>query len=129
MASWQEMKTAWSNGERLTCEDMNIIAANINYLYPAANLKENYTQNDYLSVEEWKRIQSALKTLMVISGHKDEIPGSAMTGDTFTDISELVVKIKERLDLNFAQKVANIYPRETHGVYVANPARNYTRGV
>lgn len=131
--AWQDPVTTWSNGNRFTYNDMNRIAGNVNFLYPSANLKDDYTQNDFLTTTQWSALTSALQDLIVTTGLSAEIPGEAMTADTINDIESLTQDLYDRIGLNNAQVVANIYTGDdlyaaATGQYT-DVAENYTRGV
>ena len=131
--AWQTPYTTWSNGNRFTYDDMNRIAGNVNYLYPAASLKADYTNNDILTTTQWAALLSALQDLIVTTGLSAEIPGEAMTADTINDIESLTQTLYDRIGLNNAQAVANIYTGDdlyaaATGQYT-DVAENYTRGV
>lgn len=125
--TWITPVTSWSNGNRFTCDDMNRIAGNINYLYPDARLKDDYTQNDYLTQSEWDSLTEALNTLVTVSGLKRTVSGYDGTADTFVNIEQLIQDLYDRIALNKAQAPASIYAGDE--LYVANPAENYVRGV
>lgn len=125
--TWTEPRTDWSNSNRFTCEDMNKITANINDIYPDANLKINYTQNDFLTATEWGDIQSKLSTLIAVTGLSAVAPGDGMTSDTFNEIGELTQRLKDRIALNYAQKVATIYAHDD--LYPSVAGENWSRGV
>lgn len=129
--AWQTPKTNWSNGNRFTYIDMNRITGNINYLYPGANLP-TYTQNDFLTKNGWDALLSALDLLVTTSGLDATVPGDAMTGDTMNEVEGLILDLKERIELNAAQAVANIYAGDD--IYTAAAgsypnAENYVRGI
>ena len=71
---WQDPKTDWTNGEQFSCEEMNRISANINYLNPKAGLKADYTEDDILTQGQWDALQGALAPLIIICGISAEVP-------------------------------------------------------
>lgn len=125
--TWITPVTDWSNGNRFTFADMNRIAGNINEMYPSANLKADYTQNDYLTVSEWDALTSALTTLVNVSGLKSTVVGYDGTAETFAQIEQLTQDLYDRLALNRAQAPATIYAGDD--LYTASPVENYVRGV
>ena len=125
--AWQTPKTDWANGNRFTYSDMNRITGNINTLYPAANLKDDWAQNDILTVTAWSSVLNALQALIVTSGLSASIPGDAMTGDTMNEVEDLTQRLSDRIELNLAQEVANIYSGDD--LFSAAPVENYTRGI
>lgn len=50
-------KTDWSNTDRMTFTEFNRIVANINDTF-GTDLKDDYTQNDYVAYAEWAAILS-----------------------------------------------------------------------
>ena len=130
--SWQTPFTTWSNGDRFTYEDMNRITGNINVLYPAANLREDYTQNDILTVSAYESLTDALNTVAQGAGITDTAPGYDGTADTFNQLESMILAVYDRLALNLKQKVANIYTGD--GLYSAASGsypncENHTRGI
>lgn len=125
--AWQTPYTTWSNGNRFTYDDMNRIAGNVNYLYAAADLKDDYTNNDFLSASEWTALQAALQTLIATTGLSAEVPGDAMTADTINEVESLIQDLYDRITLNQAQAVAVVHVGQ--GYYTAETAQNYLRGV
>lgn len=118
--------TEWSNGNNFTYTDMNRINENINEMYPAAALP-TYTNNDILTTMDWQDMINALQVLLSVSGVGGSLPGSTLTADTINEIESLIQAIYDRINLNNAQEVANIYANDD--LYSADIAENYVRGV
>lgn len=117
------VKTDWSAADFMTASDLNRIAGNINYLYPDANLKSNYTQNDFLKASEWSLILVVLDKLKVTLGINTPLPDNTMDFNTFNELESLVLELKNRQDFVFRQDAANHYSGE---LFVSE---NYTRGI
>lgn len=131
--AWITPKTNWSN-ELMTYSDMNRIAGNVNFLYPAANLKDDYTQNDYLTVARYAALESALSTLIAVSGYRGTVPAWSDTPETLNALESLIQGLNDRIALNLAQAPATIYAGQYH-LYAAasggypGVAMNYSRGL
>jgi hypothetical protein len=124
---WQDPKTDWTNGEQFSCEEMNRISANINYLNPKAGLKADYTEDDILTQGQWDALQRALASLIIICGISAEVPGDAMNSATINAVEQLTADMKIRVDSIRAQVKANIYPSTAADMIY--PGENYARGV
>ena len=125
--AWIEPKTDWTDADFVTYQDMNRIMGNINYLLPSANLKDDYTQNDFVKAAEWAALLNAMNILAQSMLLSLAVPGSDMTSSTFNDVESMSLMLKERQDLIFAQEVATIYAGD--GYMSADPAENYVRGI
>ena len=124
--AWTYTYTEWSNGNNFTHDDMNRINENINAMYPAASLP-TFTQNDILTTNDWSDMMKALLALLSVSGVGGSLPGSDMTADTINEVEGLIQTIYDRIQLNNAQSVANIYTGDD--LYAAEVAENYVRGI
>lgn len=122
--SWQTPRTDWTNGENFTAAEMNRIAGNINYLNPKAGLKEDYTEDDILTQNQWDTMQEALRVLLTICGISAEIPGDVINSATINAVEQLTAALKIRVDSIRAQAMANIYAGDP--LY---SGENYVRGV
>lgn len=124
---WQIPRTDWSANDFVIPEDMNRISGNINYLYQQAILKEDYTANDIVTIEQWNAIIQAIATLVKSIGLERQSPGLQVTADNFNDVEDIIAQMKERLDLIFNQVEANIYAGDD--LYPSDFTENYVRGV
>lgn len=122
--AWQEPKTDWTSADRVTAGDMNRIAGNLNILYPSGQLKENYTQNDFVTVSQWNAILTSLRMLNIATRLSAEIPGSDMTAETFNAAEDITGRLKERMELLLKQDAASIYTGDD--LYTDE---NYARGL
>ena len=130
--TWTYTYTDWSNGNNFTHEDMNRITGNVNYLYPAASLP-TFTQDDILTTTDWNALVNALSVLLSVSGVGGTVPGDRLTADTINEVEELIQAIYDRINLNNAQDVAEVYAGDdlfasASGSYT-DIAENYVRGV
>lgn len=124
--TWITPVTDWSNGNRFTYEDMNRIAGNINHL-SAAGIKDDYTQDDYLTAEAWLSLTTALSNLVAVTGLNRTVAGWEGTAETINSIEGLTQDLYDRIELINAQASATIYAGDN--LYVAQPVENYVRGV
>lgn len=129
--AWVTPFTTWSN-EKMTYSDMNRIAGNVNFLYPGASLKDNYTQNDYLLVSEYAALTNALNALIATSGLNGTVPAWNNTPEVLNSLETLIQDLYDRIALNAAQNVAAAYSGDdlyTAAVGSYPNAEQYTRGV
>ena len=94
---WQEPKTDWSGTDRVKCTDMNRICSNLNLLYPAGKLKEDYTNNDFVTLSQWHQILSSLRTMLAVTGLTESVPGDEMTSETFSQVETLTLQIRNQI--------------------------------
>lgn len=116
--AWQEPKTDWTAADRVTYEDMNRICGNLNVVYPAGNLKTDYTRNDFVSVSDWSSILTSLRTMITVTDLSAKVPGDEMTADTFNQVEELTLEIKTQIQHLLDQTKAAVYSGDT--VYAAD---------
>ena len=108
--SWQTPKTDWVETDYCTYADMNRIAGNINYLLDASTLKDDYTQDDKVTLAEWNGILTALDTLAEVSKYASEdIPNASTTALNFNVVESFTLGLKEWIDLINRQDAANVY--------------------
>lgn len=115
---WQEPKTDWSGTDRVKCTDMNRICSNLNLLYPDGKLKEDYTDNDFVTLSQWHQILSALQTMLVVTGLSESVPGDEMTSETFSQVETLTLQIRNRILYLLDQTKASVYSGEL--IYAAD---------
>lgn len=125
--AWQTPVVTWSSVDRVTYDDLNRIAGNINYLYPLANLKDDYTQNDFFTSAEFAAWTSALEILVAVSGVTSSVPGWDSTPEFFNEIEGLIQALSDRIELNLRQAPATIYAGDD--LYVSGAPENYVRGI
>jgi hypothetical protein len=94
---WIEPKTDWSGSDRVTSTDMNRICGNLNVIYPDGKLKEDYTDNDFVTLSQWHQILSALQTMLAVTGLAESVPGDEMTSETFSQVESLALQIRNRI--------------------------------
>lgn len=125
--AWQTPVITWSSMDRVTYDDLNRIADNINYLYPLANLTANYTQNDFFSVSDFAAWTSALEILVAVSGVTADVPDWESTPEFFNELEGLIQQIYDRIELNLLQAPATIYSGDD--LYASAEPENYVRGI
>lgn len=125
--AWITPVTTWSGSDRVTYSDLNRIAGNINYLYPLANCKDDYTQNDFLTLSEFNKWTTALHLLVAVSGVNASVPGWSGTAEGFNELEELIEGINERIELNLRQAPATIYCGDD--LYASDVPENFVRGI
>lgn len=125
--TWITPKTDWSPNDNVTYEDMNRISGNINYLYQQTIIRADYTENDIVTLSEWKAIIDAVLNLAKGLGVINTVPDMDITADNFNDVEELTLATKEMIELIFKQTSANIYAGDD--LYISDSPENYTRGV
>lgn len=106
---WTGTKTDWSEADRMSCEELNRIFGNVNYLYPSADLKSDYTQNDFLTSPEWQAFLDALEILKKIELISTLTPSSVIDFNTINQAEELIQELYDKQNLMFKQNVANRY--------------------
>lgn len=95
--AWITPITDRSSGARCDESDMNRIAGNLDWLateaaqkqiYSGATItKTNYTNNDYVSVDDWENILEVLNAL--VDGLSVTIEGSADMSTTYTNFNKV----------------------------------------
>lgn len=130
--SWQTPFTNWTRNSRVTYEDMNRIAGNLNYLLPSANLKDDYTASDFVTVTEWNNICNALVKLITLANVGLRFsPSIILTYNLFNNIERYTGIIYNTLTLYDLQHVADNYAGDdlysaSAGAY--GNTENYVRG-
>lgn len=130
--SWQEPFTNWTRNSRVTYSDMNRIAGNLNYLLPSANLKDDYTASDFVTVTEWNNICNALVRIITLANVGLRFsPSVILTYNLFNNIERYTGIIYNTLTLYDLQHVADNYAGDdlysaSAGAY--GNTENYVRG-
>lgn len=107
--TWMEPKTDWSAADRVTSTDMNRICSNLNLLYPDGNLKDDYTDNDFVTTTQWQQILTSLQTMLAVTGIRETIPGNEMTSETFSQVESLTLEIRNQILYLLDQTKASSY--------------------
>lgn len=132
MSTWQEPFTSWTPNSRVTYEDMNRIAGNINYLLPSANLYDQYTASDFVTVTDWENICNALIRLITLSNVNEYFSLTwSLTSGVFNRIERITGAIYDALTIYDLQHVADNYAGDdlyasSWGSY--GNTENYVRG-
>lgn len=124
--AWITPKTDWTDAEHVTYDDMNRIAGNVNYL-AGTSLKDDYTQDDVVTLTEWKAIITALNDLVENEGYTmDGEPDESTTALNFNTVESITKGTKEWIDLKEYQHVADIYANDD--IYPDTVAGDWARG-
>lgn len=131
---WIQPKTDWVQSDHVTHEDLNRIFGNVNIL-AGSTMKEDYSKNDFLTLQQWEQLISHLKRLelatRVVSSAAAvasvTVPGTQMTAQTFNDAETLTQALSERIAYMFRQKAALGYAGDP--IYASTVPDNYTRGM
>ena len=108
--AWITPKTDWAETDFCTYSDMNRIAGNLNYLLDASTLKDDYTQNDVVTLTEWEAIIDAIETLSALYGYDyNDILNNSATAQNFANVETLTLELRNWIDLLVAQKAARAY--------------------
>lgn len=124
--AWTEPKTDWSDDDFFTYEDINRITGNINYLYPAAALKSDYSARDILTLDDWNSVITALGILKAALGTGGELPESETSSSVFNTAESLLSALKVRYDLIALNAAATQYCGQA---YASETPEAYSRGV
>lgn len=132
--AWTTPKTDWMDDDLFTYADMNRISANVNYLYPDANLKTTWYRNDFLDEDSWAALLAALRYLVnTIQIDSDIITSTTLNSATMNAVEQQLQDLYDETGINNRQHVADIYFGDD--LYFANDgqypgiAENYVRGV
>lgn len=107
MLGWQEPFTGWTLGSLVSYTDMNRIGGNLNYLLNRSteeSVKETWTQDDFVTLDDWKVIIGAIKALSLWIGVEVEIPTTALSPVNFNRAESATLKLKDPIELKWAQE-------------------------
>lgn len=116
--TWINPKTDWSGADRVTSSDMNRICGNLNVIYPDGKLKEDYTDNDFVTVTQWHQILSSLRVMLAVTGLAEPALGDEMTSETFSQVEDLTLQIRNQILYLLDQTKAAAYSGDL--VYAAD---------
>lgn len=116
--TWINPKTDWSEADRVTSSDMNRICGNLNVIYPDGKLKEDYTDNDFVTVTQWHQILSSLRVMLAVTGLAEPALGDEMTSETFSQVEDLTLQIRNQILYLLDQTKAAAYSGDL--VYAAD---------
>ena len=112
--SWIEPKTDWQETDRCTYADINRIAGNINYLVDSDLLKDDYDQDDVITLTEWNLLLTALSALAeAVKFTPEEEPDTSTIALNFNRLETIILGVKEWIDLINAQSVAAVFSGES----------------
>lgn len=116
--TWINPKTDWSGTDRVTSTDMNRICGNLNVVYPDGKLKDDYTDNDFVTISQWHQILAALQTMLAVTGLAEPALGDEMTSETFSQVEDLTLQIRNQILYLLDQTKAAAYSGDL--VYAAD---------
>lgn len=107
--AWITPKTDWLETDRATYTDINRIAGNINEICETS-LKDNYTQDDVVSLSEFEAFISALETKAeTVKYEPEEVLTVTTMADSFNALEGYTLGLKEWIDILARQQSAYIY--------------------
>lgn len=107
--AWITPYTSWSEMDRCTYVDANRIAGNVNEIC-GTSCKDDYTQNDVISLTEWNAILSSLETKAEEVGYEsDDVLDTSTTASNFNAVEGFTLGLKNWIDLINAQTAARSY--------------------
>ena len=107
MLGWQTPYTNWSTGSFVTHEDMNRIGGNLNYLLNGATeatIKEDWTQDDFVTRQAWQSICVAIKALAIWVGIPN-LPGptTELSAENFNLAEIAILTLQRPVELRWRQ--------------------------
>lgn len=107
MIGWQEPFTGWTLGSLVSYEDMNRIGGNLNWLLNQSteeSVKETWTQDDFVTLNDWKVIIGAIKALSLWAGVEVEIPTTDLSPVNFNRAESATLRLKDPVELIWSQE-------------------------
>ena len=127
--AWITPKIDWAETDYFTYVDANRITGNLNYIYPSANLKDDYDNDDVITVSEWTAVLDALDAIIEETGYTIDAealaPSMIAAAYNFNTIESLTQLLKDWMDLLERQHTAAIYSGD--GLYTSAVPENYSR--
>lgn len=113
--AWKEPNTTWLETDRCTFSDINRIASNIN-MFAGTSLKDDYTQDDVISADEWDAI---IDVLIYLAEEWDyvieDVPDASTTALNFNRIESLTLALHDWILMTIDNAEAAVYLGD--GVY------------
>lgn len=123
---WIQPYTAWSELETCAYTDMNRIANNINIM-AGTSLKDDYTQDDIATKQQWEDIIDALDDLIDNEGYEaEERPDMSVTAHNLNVVEGIIEGLRDWIDKKEAQHVADVYAGDD--LYAQDAGGDYVRG-
>ena len=120
MAYWSTPVIDREYGSKMTVTDMNRITNNINYL--AEHLAEHslyfgpkvskteWIHNDYVTLDQWKEILTALDSMVLATYIDIPAPGTEETTyENINNVETIILLLRERMDLLMGLGALNHY--------------------
>lgn len=108
MLGWQTPKTNWTKASHVGHYDMNRIGGNLNWLLNGSTeevVKETWTNDDFVTLADWKAIITAIKGLAVWVGLSDlEVPSTSVSALNFNRAENAILRLRTPVELRRAQE-------------------------
>lgn len=107
MIGWQEPFTGWTLGSLVSYEDMNRIGGNLNWLLNQSteeSVKETWTQDDFVTLNDWKVIVGAIKALSLWAGVEVEVPTTDLSPENYNRAESATLRLKNPVELIWSQE-------------------------
>lgn len=107
--AWQEPVTDWNENDYFTHSDWNRVCENINYLYSDAGISTSSGKNDFLTFSMMETAKNHITTICEMLGITSDVHDLRADAATMNAIESTLQRAKERYDILFAQRAANVY--------------------
>lgn len=108
MLGWQTPKTNWTKASHVGYYDMNRIGGNLNWLLNGSTeevVKETWTNDDFVTLADWKAVISAIKALAIWVGLTNvTFPGTSLSASNFNLAESAILRLKAPVELRRAQE-------------------------
>lgn len=127
--AWVTPKTDWADTDYFTYADINRIDGNLNVLYPSADLKTDFDNDDIITVTQWQAVLDTLDTIIETTGYsidaEDTSPSMTAAAYNFNIVESLTQSLSDWIDLLNRQASARIYSGDD--LYSSARPENYSR--
>ena len=127
--AWVTPKTDWADTDYFTYADINRIDGNLNVLYPSADLKTDFDNDDIITVTQCQAVLDTLDTIIETTGYsidaEDTPPSMTAAAYNFNIIESLTQSLSDWIDLLNRQASARIYSGDD--LYSSALPENYSR--
>lgn len=110
-----------------TAEDMNRICGDINYLDSTAGLREDWTDNDIITLSEWQAVIAAVSSLIDYTGLSLIKPDEDATKDNMNLLESDLLAIYDRFGIIYDNLKALRFTGD--GAYAEETNYDYVRGL
>ena len=127
--AWTTPKTDWAETDFFTYVDANRITGNLNHIYPSADLKDDYDNEEVITVSEWTAVLDALDAIIEETGYTIDAealaPSMIAAAYNFNIVESLTQSLSDWIDLLNRQASARIYSGDD--LYSSARPENYSR--